>query len=86
MVAHCYLLDRVEPKDEYETMLYDLLSIDKWGSEGLGELMGGALESSNVDVAEELISMIMAQRSYELTSKAISTSDEMLKVTNRLKA
>jgi flagellar basal-body rod protein FlgG len=56
------------------------------GSEGLGELMGGALEASNVDVAEELISMIMAQRSYELTSKAISTSDEMLQVTNRLKA
>ena len=56
------------------------------GTEGLGELMGGALESSNVDVAEELIGMIMAQRSYELTSKAISTSDEILKVTNRLKA
>jgi flagellar basal-body rod protein FlgG len=55
------------------------------GNPGFGELMGGALESSNVDVAEELISMIMAQRSYELTSKAIKTADEMLQVTNRLK-
>ena len=36
MVAHCALLDRIEPKDECETMLFDLLSIDKWGSEGLG--------------------------------------------------
>ncbi len=55
------------------------------GAEGFGELMSGVLESSNVDVAEELISMIMAQRSYELTSKAISTADEMLQATNRLK-
>jgi flagellar basal-body rod protein FlgG len=54
-------------------------------SDGYGELMGGALETSNVDVAEELIAMILAQRSYELTSKAISTADEMLQVTNQLK-
>ena len=55
------------------------------GTEGYGTVMGNALEMSNVDVAEELIAMIMAQRSYELTSKAISTADEMLQMTNQLK-
>jgi flagellar basal-body rod protein FlgG len=55
------------------------------GSDGYGTLIGQALETSNVDVAEELIAMILAQRSYELTSKAISTADEMLQVTNQLK-
>ena len=55
------------------------------GVEGYGGVRGFALEGSNVDVAEELIAMIMAQRSYELTSKAISTADEMLQMTNQLK-
>ncbi len=55
------------------------------GGDGYGELLAGSLEGSNVDVAEELIAMIMAQRSYELTSKAISTADEMLQFTNQLK-
>jgi flagellar basal-body rod protein FlgG len=55
------------------------------GTEGYGRTLGQMLETSNVDVAEELIAMIMAQRSYELTSKAISTADEMLQVTNNLK-
>ncbi|MCP4870127.1 MAG: flagellar basal-body rod protein FlgG [Proteobacteria bacterium] len=55
------------------------------GVEGYGGVRGYALEGSNVDVAEELIAMIMAQRSYELTSKAISTADEMLQMTNQLK-
>jgi len=55
------------------------------GEQGFGRTIGGALENSNVDVADELISMILAQRSYELTSKAISTADEMLQVTNQLK-
>jgi flagellar basal-body rod protein FlgG len=55
------------------------------GEQGFGRTIGGALENSNVDVADELIAMIMAQRSYELTSRAISTADEMLQVTNQLK-
>ena len=55
------------------------------GEQGFGRTIGGALENSNGDVADELIAMIMAQRSYELTSRAISTADEMLQVTNQLK-
>jgi len=55
------------------------------GTEGVGDIIGGALEMSNVDVAEELIAMIQAQRAYELTGKVIEASDEMLQATNQLK-
>ena len=41
-----------------------------------------ALESSNVNVVEELVNMIEAQRAYEMNSKAISTSDQMLQYAN----
>ncbi len=48
------------------------------GSNGLGTLHQGAVEGSNVNVVEELVSMIATQRAYELNSKAIQTSDQML--------
>jgi flagellar basal-body rod protein FlgG len=48
------------------------------GSAGLGTLQQGFLETSNVNVVEELVTMIQTQRAYELNSKAISTSDQML--------
>ena len=43
------------------------------------------MESSNVDIAEELVSMIVAQRAYELTSKVVETADETMQITNNLK-
>jgi flagellar basal-body rod protein FlgG len=48
------------------------------GANGMGALQQGYLETSNVNVVEELVSMIQTQRAYELNSKAISTSDQML--------
>jgi len=48
------------------------------GSSGTGLLNQGYVETSNVNVAEELVSMIQTQRAYELNSKAIQTSDNML--------
>ncbi len=48
------------------------------GSNGLGALNQGAVEQSNVNVVEELVAMIQAQRGYEINSKAIQTSDQML--------
>ncbi len=48
------------------------------GSNGSGLLNQGYVETSNVNVAEELVSMIVAQRGYEMNSKAITTSDQML--------
>jgi len=46
--------------------------------DGLGRVIGGALETSNVNVVTELINMIETQRAYEMNSKAISTADQML--------
>ncbi|MCX4187356.1 flagellar basal-body rod protein FlgG [Methylophaga sp. OBS4] len=51
---------------------------DTPGLTGLGTLVGGALETSNVNVVTELINMIETQRAYEMNSKAISTADQML--------
>jgi flagellar basal-body rod protein FlgG len=48
------------------------------GGNGLGDLAQGFVETSNVNVVEELIGMIQTQRAYELNSKAIQTSDQML--------
>lgn len=48
------------------------------GLDGLGSLKQGVLENSNVDVVEELVSMITTQRAYEMNSKVISTADQML--------
>jgi flagellar basal-body rod protein FlgG len=48
------------------------------GLNGLGTIAQGALESSNVNVVEELVNMIETQRAYEMNSKAIATSDQML--------
>ncbi len=48
------------------------------GQDGLGILAQGSLESSNVNVVEELVNMIETQRAYEMNSKAISTTDQML--------
>lgn len=49
------------------------------GLDGLGVLVQGSVESSNVNVVEELVNMIETQRAYEMNSKAIGTADEMLR-------
>jgi len=48
------------------------------GTNGSGVLMQGYVESSNVNVVEEMVNMIQTQRAYEINSKAITTSDQML--------
>lgn len=55
------------------------------GQEGSGTLLHMMLEGSNVQVVEEMVKMITAQRAYEINSKAIQTSDDMLSVLNNLK-
>lgn len=50
--------------------------------EGRGDLVQGALEGSNVNVVEELVGMIETQRAYEMNSKAIAVSDQMLQYLN----
>lgn len=51
-------------------------------SNGMGSVVQGSLETSNVNVVEELVDMIETQRTYEMNSKAISTTDEMLQYVN----
>ncbi len=48
------------------------------GQNGLGQLQQGMLENSNVDIVEEMVNMITTQRAYEMNSKVVSTSDQML--------
>lgn len=48
------------------------------GSAGIGPLMQGYVETSNVNVVQELVTMIQTQRAYEMNSKAVQTSDQML--------
>ncbi|MEH3086311.1 MAG: flagellar basal-body rod protein FlgG [Xylophilus ampelinus] len=54
------------------------------GTNGLGSLMQGYLETSNVNVVQELVTMIQTQRAYEMNSKAIQTSDQMLQKLGQL--
>ena len=55
------------------------------GQTGLGTIAQGFLEMSNVSVMEEMVSMIVGQRAYEINSKAVQASDEMLQTANNLK-
>ena len=52
------------------------------GTVGLGDLRQGFLETSNVNIVEEMVGMIETQRAYEMNSKAISTTDDMLQYLN----
>jgi flagellar basal-body rod protein FlgG len=54
------------------------------GSSGLGTLQQGALEGSNVDVVEEFVQMVLAQRAYESNSKVIKTADDMYSQVNNM--
>ena len=55
------------------------------GKDGFGEVNQGYLESSNVDIVEEMISMIAAQRAYEINSKTVQTVQDMMQMANNLK-
>jgi flagellar basal-body rod protein FlgG len=55
------------------------------GANGMGTVVQGYLEVSNVDVVEEMVAMIMAQRAYEINSKTIKTADDMMSIVNNIK-
>ena len=60
-------------------------AVDTPGMNGLGTLGHGFIEMSNVKVVEEMVSMITAQRAYEINAKAIQTADDMLNTANNLR-
>ena len=55
------------------------------GEDNLGTLEQYSLEMSNVQVVEEMVDMIVAQRAYEANSKTITTADELLRMANNLR-
>lgn len=55
------------------------------GRDGLGSILQGYLEAANVDVVQEMVGLISAQRAYELNSKMVQTAEEMLQVANNVK-
>ncbi|MES2206629.1 MAG: flagellar basal-body rod protein FlgG [Pseudomonadota bacterium] len=58
--------------------------VDTPGANGIGSLQQNFLEASNVNVAEELVNLIAAQRAYEINSRSIQTSDQMLQKLTQL--
>jgi flagellar basal-body rod protein FlgG len=59
--------------------------IDNPGNQSLGTLLQGYLESSNVNIVEEMVSLIIAQRAFEFNTKGITAADEMLGQTANLR-
>jgi flagellar basal-body rod protein FlgG len=55
------------------------------GTDGLGTIMQGFLETSNVNAVEEISSLIVAQRAYEMNAKVITASDEMMQTTSQVR-
>ena len=53
--------------------------------QGFGSTVQGYIESSNVNIVEEMVNLITAQRAYEINSKSIQTSDEMLQNVAQMK-
>ncbi len=55
------------------------------GADGIGTITQGFIEMSNVNIVEEMVNMIVSQRAYEINSKAVQASDEMLQIANNLR-
>ena len=54
--------------------------------DGMGTIQQGYLENSNVNVVEEMVNMISSERAYEINSKAVTASDQMMQMANNMKA
>jgi len=61
-----------------ETAASGTPELGKAGEQGFGRTIQGYIENSNVNIVEEMVNLIVAQRAYEINSKSIQTSDEML--------
>jgi flagellar basal-body rod protein FlgG len=61
-----------------ETAASGTPELGKVGEQGFGRTIQGYIEASNVNIVEEMVALIVAQRAYEINSKSIQTSDEML--------
>ena len=68
-----------------ETQASGTAELGNPGTSGMGTLQQNYLEMSNVKVVEEMVNMIVAQRAYEVNSKAVQASDEMMQDANNLR-
>lgn len=68
-----------------ETDASGAATIGNPGEEDFGQIRQGALENSNVNIVEEITNLITAQRAYEMNSKVITTSDEMLQTVTQIR-
>ncbi|MBS4029040.1 MAG: flagellar basal-body rod protein FlgG [Ignavibacteriales bacterium] len=68
-----------------ETVASGPPTLGKPGDQGFGVAMQNQIEASNVDVVEEMVAMIVAQRAYEINTKVIKTVEEMVTMANNLK-
>jgi flagellar basal-body rod protein FlgG len=59
-------------------------NVSQPGLNGAGQLQQGYTEASNVNVVQELVNMIQTQRAYEINSKAVTTSDQMLQTLSQM--
>ncbi|MFQ5752831.1 MAG: flagellar basal-body rod protein FlgG [bacterium] len=55
------------------------------GTEGFGKVLQGYLEESNVNVVQEMVGLIVAQRAFEINSKALKTAEQMMEIASNLK-
>lgn len=68
-----------------ETKASGMPFVDHPGAEGFGSVRQGFLEDSNVDVVNEMVQLIQAQRAYETNSKMVQSAEDMMSVTNSIK-
>ncbi|MBI3926730.1 MAG: flagellar basal-body rod protein FlgG [Armatimonadetes bacterium] len=67
-----------------ETELAGAKTEDVPGANGLGVLAQGHLEKSNINIVEEMINIVQAQRAFEMNQKGVQAADEMMRMTNQL--
>lgn len=68
-----------------ETVASGTPAVGTAGDAGLGAIRQGAIERSNVNAVEEMISMIVAQRAFEINSKSVRTAEDMMSMVNNMK-
>jgi flagellar hook-basal body protein len=67
-----------------ETRESGVVNLREAGTNGVGDVVGAALEQSNVELSEQLTDMIVAQRAYQSNTRVVSVTDELLEELNRL--
>jgi flagellar basal-body rod protein FlgG len=77
-------LDSIGQNLTQETQSSGAPNVGQPSLNGIGSLQQGFVETSNVNVVQELVNMIQTQRSYEINSKAVSTSDQMLQTLSQM--